>query len=189
MKVVIVHGFNPRDKDRLNSENYVPQNVKNWIPWIKEKLGEKGIECITPLMPESWTPDYNKWKQEFEKIPIDEESILVGTSAGGAFLIRWLGEIGKKVKKLILVAPAKFSEGRVYNSFYDFEISEEITNNTRKIIIFESSNDSENIIKAGKIYSEKLRVKPIILEGKGHFTERGMGTNEFPELLEEIMKE
>ena len=64
-KVIIVHGSNPRDEDRLDSPDYVPQNVKNWIPWLKSNLEEKSYEVYNPLMPNSWNPDYEEWKDEF----------------------------------------------------------------------------------------------------------------------------
>jgi hypothetical protein len=79
MKVVIVHGSNPRDEFRLDSSEYIPQNVKNWIPWIKNKLEEKGIECINPLMPKSWAPiyKYKEWKEEFEEINLNAEKLIL----------------------------------------------------------------------------------------------------------------
>lgn len=190
MNVIIVHGSNPRDKYKLDSKEYTPQNIKNWIFWIKKKLEEKEIRCFAPLMPKSWEPTYEEWKKEFEKPPIDENSILIGTSAGGAFLVRWLGETEQKIRKLILVAPAKTArEGDDFlKELYNFEINKNIINNIKEIILFESTNDHERILNAGKIYSKELGVNPRILENKGHFTEKGMGTEEFPELLEEVLK-
>ncbi|MCW8966697.1 MAG: class I tRNA ligase family protein, partial [Candidatus Pacearchaeota archaeon] len=105
--VVIVHGVNPKDEHRVGTKDYTPQNVKNWLPWIKEELEKKEFNVFTPLMPESWAPNYKKWKNEFEKISVDENSVLIGYSAGGAFLVRWLSETKTKIKKIILVAPAK----------------------------------------------------------------------------------
>jgi hypothetical protein len=81
MKVIIVHGSNRRDREKL-AEGYLPQNKRGWFGWIKEELDKKDIECVTPLMPENWAPVYEKWKERFEKIEISEEDILIGTSAG-----------------------------------------------------------------------------------------------------------
>lgn len=187
MKVVIVHGSNLRELEKLE-EGWPQQNERNWIPWIREELKSRVVECITPLMPESWAPVYEKWKKEFEKIKINEEDILVGTSAGGAFLVQWLIDTNKKIKKLILVAPAKVSENPLYLSLYGFKFQKNILENVKKIVLIESDNDGENILKAGKIYSKELRVEPIVLKGKGHFLEKQMGTKEFPELLEKILE-
>jgi predicted alpha/beta hydrolase family esterase len=104
---------------------------------------------------------------------------------------RWLGETGKKIKKLILVAPAIVNKRKEYwelEKFYDFKINFGIKERVEEIILIESDNDGEGILESGKIYSRELKVKPIILHKRGHFTERGMGTREFPELLEKIIE-
>ncbi|MCK5624479.1 alpha/beta hydrolase [Candidatus Pacearchaeota archaeon] len=188
MKVVIIHG-SPKSEEMAKES---PQNKAHWIYWIKNKLENQGIKTYTPLMPICWKPTYQEWKEEFEKIPIDEETILIGHSAGGAFLTKWLGETNEKIKKLILVAPAIINlkkEVWELDKFYDFEINKNLQNNVKEIILIESDNDSESILESCKIYSEMLNIKPIVLKNKGHFTERGMGTKEFPELLEEVLKE
>jgi predicted alpha/beta hydrolase family esterase len=190
MKVVIVHGSNLKDRENMIKYNLPPQNERDWIGWIKEELKKKEIECVAPLMPENWAPVYEKWKEEFEKIDIKENDILVGWSSGGAFLTRWLGETNIKIKKLILVAPAialdNLEEG-IMKKFHNFEINSKLEEMIDEIILIESDNDSEAILEAGKIYSKKLNIEPIVLHAKGHFTGHKMG-REFPELLEEILK-
>ena len=187
-KVVIVHGAGSKTIEDRKKLSLPLQNKGHWIPWTKEKLEEKGYEVYNPLMPEDWYPNYYEWKEEFEKISIDEETILVGTSAGGAFLVRWLGDTKKKVKKLILIAPIKISDEHLYlKDFLDFKIEQEVKRSVEKIIIFTSDNDIKVILESVKIYHEKLGGKLIELPGRGHFTEKHMGTNEFPELLEAVL--
>ena len=77
MKVVIVHGSNANDRENMIKYNLPPQNERDWIGWMKEELGKKGIECVAPLMPQNWAPVYEKWKEEFEKIKIGEEDIVI----------------------------------------------------------------------------------------------------------------
>jgi len=128
MKVIIVHGSNKNDKENIKKYNLSQQNERDWIGWLKEELQKIKINCFNPLMPKNWAPDYNEWKEEFEKIEVDGESILVGHSLGGTFLVRWLGETKQKIKKLILVAPAKVfhKNGDLLANFYNFEIDETI---------------------------------------------------------------
>ena len=189
MNVIIIHGSNPRDKEKL-SKGEPPQNEKHWIPWVKEKLKEKGIKVYTPLMPENWNPKYKDWRKEFEKLDINKNTILIGHSAGGAFLVRWIADTKTKIKKLILVAPAKiFDLGHEYlKDLCDFEINKEILDLAREIVILISDNESEGIKRAVEIYSKELDIKPIELKGKGHFIFKHTGTKEFPELLKEILK-
>ena len=188
MNCIIVHGCPSNIEKAMNPEERTYD--KHWIPWLKKELEEKGIKTSVPLMPTPWEPDYNKWRKEFEKISINEESVLVGHSCGSSFLVRWLGETETRVKKLILVAPSKISEGRrdLLNNLYDFDINENIKNRIGEIIIFVSDDDYEDIIKSAELYHKKLEGKLIELNGRGHFTLGDMGTKEFPELLEEILK-
>lgn len=125
-----------------------------------------------------------------DKINVNKKSILVGHSCGGAFLVRWLGETKKRTKKLILVAPAKMLESmpEKYFDFYNFETDLSITNRVNEIVIFVSDNEGEGIRKAVKRYSKEFNIQPREIKGKGHFLLKHMGTEEFPELLSEIIK-
>ena len=137
MKVVIVHGSNPKGKENL-ARGEPNLNEKHWLPWLKEKLEEKGIEVFNPLMPEHWNPSYSEWKKEFEKLVLDYDTILIGHSAGAGFLTRWIQETGKKFRKLILVAPGRVvDENNLYlKAFYGPELDEKIKDNFEEIVIF-----------------------------------------------------
>jgi len=141
-------------------------------------------------MPHPWCPIYEEYKKEFEKLDINENSILVGTSCGASFLVRWLGETDRKINKLILVAPWKEDnhEEKEKSDFYNFTVDEDIKNNVKEITIFTSDNEKEIGKKTVKLFSEKLNGKIIEIKGYGHYLEKHMGTNEFPELLNEILK-
>ncbi|HED38653.1 MAG TPA: hypothetical protein ENI76_10500, partial [Ignavibacteria bacterium] len=64
-KCIIIHGC-PSDAEKaMNPETRTYD--KHWIPWAKKELTAKNIETETPLMPSPWEPDYEKFKNEFEK--------------------------------------------------------------------------------------------------------------------------
>jgi len=179
MNCIIVHGGNvEKDKDYN----------KHWIPWIKKRLEEKNIKVDTPLMPVDSHATYEDWKKIFRILQVNNDSILVGHSRGGAFLVRWLGETRKKVKKLILVAPCKIATVDYKKTFYDFEINPELKNLVEEIILFYSNNDEEDILESIKNYHEVIGGKLIELKDKGHFIGKEMETEGFPELLEEVLK-
>ncbi len=195
MKVVIVHGC-PSNKEKSMNEKTRTYD-KHWIPWIKGKLEEKNIPVETPLMPEPWEPDYNKFKEVFDKLEINEESILVGHSCGCAFLVRWLGETKNKIKKLILVAPWKFADKEKFENkeilkmrkkFYDYEISDSIKDNVKEVIIFTSNDEEEMGKESARVFNKALGGKIINLEDYGHYCFGDMGTNEFHKLLEKILE-
>lgn len=185
---IIVHGSLVRDK--RGDKDYIPESEGNWIGWLKKRLEDIGIRSYNPQMPESWKPKYEEWKKEFEKLEVNEDTILIGHSAGGAFLVRWLGGTGKKVKKLILVAAAKTfdEEHKRLKELSDFNINSNIKNNVGEVIIFVSDNDIDIIKESAKIYEKALNAKLIEFHGKGHFSLGDLGTEEFPELLEEVLK-
>jgi len=188
--VIIVHGSNQKEREKLKGGS-PPQNERNWLPWIKKELEKKGIKCEIPLMPESWAPKYKDWKKELEKLKIDENSVLIGHSAGGAFLVRWLGETKKEIRKLILVSPGKAAGWHM--SYIDDLYGNKTYENLQKfvdeeIILFTAKDDYKHHITNAYNYAKELPAKVLCFEkGFGHFVEKSMGTQEFPELLERII--
>lgn len=183
---IIIHGC-PSTKESLidvSERTY----YKHWIPWLREKLLEKGVPTQTPLMPEPWIPDYEKYKDEFEKHNVNENTVLVGHSCGAAFLVRWLGDTKKKIKKLTLVAPWKIPKAGdlIKEKFYNFPIDETIKSRVGEIVMFTSDNEKLGGSESIAIYHKALGGKIITLSGRGHFILEDMGTVEFPELLKEI---
>lgn len=186
--VIAVHGC-PSDRER--SLDPVSRTYdKHWMPWLKKELDAKGISNHFPLMPKPWSPHYESYKKAFEKVPIDESSVLIGHSCGCAFLVRWLGESKQRVKGLILVAPWKIPDGIdiARKEFYGYPIDESIRDRVGKIILFTSDNEQEDGKKSVVLFHDALGGTIIDLPHHGHYTLRGMGTPEFPELLAEIVK-
>ena len=161
---------------------------KHWIPWVKEQCIRWGIETETPRMPSPWEPDYEKFKTEFEKYRVDENTLLIGHSCGCAFLVRWLGESKKKTAKLILVAPWKIPDKDDKNrkEFYTYDIDPSLKNRVGRIIFFTSDNEELNGKRSLEMFQTVIGGKVIELKGRGHYCFDDMGTEEFPELVYEI---
>ncbi len=186
MNCIIIHGCPSKKEDLIDIRK---MNAKHWIPWVKKQLADKGIKTETPLMPKPWKRNYNAWKKEFEKYEINENSILIGHSCGCGFLVRWLGETKKRIKKLILVAPWKICDenDKIKKDFYDFEIDKTIIDRVNEIIMFTSNNEVDDGKKSLKIYSDALNGKVIELKNQGHYTFNDMKTTKFQELIKEII--
>lgn len=167
---------------------------KHWIPWTREQLLKKEIPTEVPLMPEPWVPDYEKFKKEFEKYEVNENTILIGHSCGCAFLVRWLGETKKNIKKLILVAPWKIvKQGepeitKIKEKYYNFPINETIPSRVDEIVMFTSDTERPAGHESIDIYRKVLGGRIISLPNRGHFILEDMRTVEFPELIEEVIK-
>ncbi|MFC1710636.1 alpha/beta hydrolase [Nanoarchaeota archaeon] len=186
MNCIIVHGS--PTSDRTKDPDYIPGDKGHWLPWLKEELEKRGIKTYVPFMPTSWDPKYNEWKEVFDKFPIDENSILIGHSAGGAFLVRWLGETNKKIKKLILVSPGKVIKRDSLRDLYSFKTNTKIKENMGKIIIMTADDDIEYHIPNAYEYQKEIGGEVIKFgKGYGHFTEKRMGTKQFPELLNKVI--
>jgi len=187
-KVILLHGC-PDDEEKAMSPETRTYD-KHWIPWTIEQLSSHRIEAKNPSMPEPWHPDYEKFKQEFEKNVIDEDTILVGHSCGCSFLVRWLGDTKKKISKLILVAPWKipYRENKMDINFYTYPVDETITDRVGEIVMFTADNEHVDGKKSLQIFHDALGGQIIELKNHGHYTLGMMGTEEFPELLETILK-
>ena len=188
MKAIIIHG-GPDEEERMLPPEKRSYD-KNWMPWIKKQLEAEGWEVKLPHMPNPWEPKYEEYKKEFEKLNIDENTILIGHSRGCAFLVRWLGDSKQKVRKLILVAPWKVAEegNEFKKTFYEFNIDSSVKNNVQEIIMFTSDDEVEDGKKSLEIYKKALGGNIIELKDHGHYTLSCMGTEEFPELLKKILK-
>ena len=185
--VYVIHGC-PSDAEKAMN----PQTrtyVKHWIPWITRELSQRGIKVETPHMPNPWEPDYDAFKREFEKYPVTKSSILFGHSCGCAFLVRWLGESKQNIDTLILVAPWKVAEkdDSFRKSFYEYAIDESIRSRVKRVVIFTADDEEQDGKESAKIFHEALGGEVIELQGRGHYTIRDMGTEEFPELLAQIV--
>ena len=184
--VIIVHGANDSEKSAFEGGR---ENTRHWFPWIRKELGNRKIVFSNELYPQDWKPDYKEWKIIFEKNKIDENTILVGHSLGCGFILRWLAENKKKVKKIILVAPYVLDSPELpdLKEMVSFDFDSSLNSLSEELIVFSSENDYPFILKSVKEINKTLKVRQVLFKDKGHFTLGDMGKEEFPELLYEII--
>jgi predicted alpha/beta hydrolase family esterase len=189
---IIIHGM-PSKEDYFNPKGDSQSNC-HWLPWIQKQLTDRSILAQTPEMPEPYEPNYQKWKSVFEQFRINEETILIGHSCGGGFLVRWLSENNVKVGKVFLVAPwigfdPNDAWTKLTGDFFIFDIDSELVKKTNGVTIFVSSDDDKEILTVADVL--KKNIKGCLVQefsDKGHFTYGDMRTREFPELLQEIVQ-
>src|SRR3989344_2317222 len=184
---IVIHGCPSDEEKAMNPETRT--YAKHWIPWIKRELAARGIPTEPPLMPNPWQPVYEDFKKDFEKYPVSKDTILIGHSCGCSFLVRWLGDTKQKIKKLILVAPWKIepSASDFKKAFYEFVIDEGIKDRVGKIVLFTADDEEEDGKRGLQMFHQALGGKVIELKGRGHYVLGDMGTEEFPELLEQAL--
>ena len=186
---IILHGT--CDEEEYYSPEYPSASNFHWLPWLSKQLLVKDIHAVTPEMPYGYMPNYAVWKQEFERFDITPETILVGHSCGGGFLVRWLSENkDKKVGKVVLVAPwldPNKTKGED-NDFFDFTMDSYLVSRTQGVTIFNSDDDMEAVHTSVKQIVDTITdVKLVEFEKKGHFCLNDLGGEAFPELLEETL--
>lgn len=174
------------DKD-LHYDPEFPNNSENyWFSWLKRQLIVEDIQADTIEPPLPFQPRYELWKKEFERFDIFPETILVGHSCGGGFLLRYLSENKDiKVGKVILVAPwiNPFANPKSDTAdFFEFDIDADMVSRTDGISIFISNDDDSSVVKTVKIVESKVKDLEIRrFADRGHFT-----TKTFPELTKSI---
>lgn len=184
---IILHGM-PSKEEYFNPDS-PSQSNKHWLPWIQRKLILGGVLAQAVEMPEPYEPDYEKWKSVFEQFKIDEDTMLIGHSCGGGFLVRWLSENNVKVNKVALVAPWLEPEKTINSDFFKFEINPQISSNTAGLNVIYSTDDYPDILESIDILKSKLKGAQFQeLTGRGRFTFSDMKTEKFPELADFLLK-
>lgn len=195
INVILLHGIWPEKIDgKLIADIPLcnPNNEGNWMGWTKKRLEAQGYQATCPVISDAWNAPYEQWKTELDKTRIDENTILVGWSAGAGVFLRYLGETGKKIKRLILIAPgflpAKTPSQDFPNSknFYPSQISPNLKDQIKdRVVVFASNDPYEGVLRSIASCSELFNAKIIQFENFGHFS---FLIKELPELLEEIVK-
>ena len=191
-QVILIHGL--PDKEEVLGDVWPSPSNAHWFPWIQKQLTRQDILCQALEMPRSYDPIYKDHEQVLNQMDISNETILVGHSCGGGFLLRYLSEHHNlKPKKVILVAPwldleNYLKELNPNSDYFDFVIDTSILERTDLYCMY-SNDDGNSILDSVKIIREKIpNIKVVAFNNKGHFTEPDLGSKEFPELLELILK-
>ncbi|MFA5109472.1 MAG: alpha/beta fold hydrolase [Patescibacteria group bacterium] len=184
---IIIHGT--CGQEEYFSDKYPSLSNSHWLPWLQKQLLINDIFTQTPEMPEAYRPDYEKWSREFIRLEVNENTVLVGHSCGGGFLLRWLSENKIKIKKLILVAPWLDPRRDKTISFFDFEIDQNIKERIGEIHLLVSKDDEADILESVAIIKNSIAdITYHEFINHGHFCFNDMKTDKFPELLSYILE-
>ncbi len=164
-----------------------------WLPSIKNFLERNGYEVWVPLLPDTDVPDLKKWLPVvLEQGKFSAETILIGHSAGGPFVLSILQNIGVQIHKAVLVAgygklKNENDNPLILQDSYDWQ---KIKQNVKDIIFINSADDPWGCNdKEGLNLFAHLGGTLIIREGEGH-----MGSDSFKQpytnfpLLEKLLE-
>lgn len=189
MNAILVPGR--PDKDEHYDSKRPSNSEDHWFSWLKRQLILKDIHANAIEPPFPYRPRYDEWLKEFERFEIEPDTILVGHSCGGGFLVRYLSEHKElHVGKVVLVAPWTNPDNYEVSDtadFFEFEIDPDFPERTKSTSVFISSDDEPSVVKTVEILKDKVHNLDIHqYTDKGHFTLNALGTAEFPDLLKAI---
>jgi len=140
-------------RDDISQYNYVilhgytGRNDKNFIPWLKHELEQRGAKVQAPQLPNTDNPtEVEQVQYVLDHVQFDENTVLIGHSLGGLVAMRVLEKLPHKIHHLVLVAPS------VLPQFYDKDYEIDAATGERKRFIDHFSYDFD----FGKISSQAV---------------------------------
>jgi len=146
-----------------------------WFPWLREQLEGHGFKVSALQMPNADAPDLNVWTQfAFDNLSFDEETLLIGHSAGCPTTLSILNRLTRPIKRAILVAGFirldKMEDDNVMlidNQNPDWD---KIKTNGHEFFFFNSDNDPWGCTHLqGEELRRRLGGTLIVRTGEGHF--------------------
>ncbi|MDR1337561.1 MAG: hypothetical protein LBJ73_00855 [Rickettsiales bacterium] len=185
---IIIHGILETREELFDS----PVSASNfsWLPGVQRQLVQRGILTQTPEMPTPYMPDvdFDGWVAVFEQFNIGRDTLLIGHSAGGGFLLKYLS-LNPQINpgRLILVAPWLDIDAEHPTFFQNFDLDIDLPKRINRIDVLYSTDDMNIIIKSidkiKKVYGNRINYHEF--SDRGHFDEIDTG-KDFPELLDVI---
>ncbi len=150
-----------------------------WFPSIKQFLEIHGYEVWAPQLPDADHPAIDKWLPVALQGKFNEETIIIGHSAGAPLVLSVLENIQVKVHKAILIAGFarrlridKDKPQAILQADYDWD---KIRTNVQDLILLNSDNDPWTIDDEEGLYLwRKLGGTLILRQDEGH-----MGSDSF----------
>lgn len=153
---------------------------ESWLPWIKEKLLEKGFDVIVPAMPDTANPTYQKWVPYLTEIVSNPSAndYFVGHSLGCITILRYIEtlEDNQNVGGVVLVAgfghdlDYKGYKGELSSFFKDPINWEKIKRHCPKFVAIHSDDDPWVPLEHNQLFQEKVGAKAIIEHKMKHFS-------------------
>jgi serine hydrolase len=126
----------------LHGTSCIPDSF--WQPSIKSFLEKNGYKVSVPLLPDADIPDLEKWLPvALKNCNYNEDSIIIGHSAGGPLVLSVLENINVQIHKAILVAGYARKKGDekpelILQDKYNWK---KIKSNVKDLIFINSDND------------------------------------------------
>lgn len=169
---------------------------ENWFPWMKQELKQKGCSVFVPQFPSppvipakisEWFDVLKNYEQS-----IDENTIIIGHSLGGKFLLRILEKLEHPIKAAFFVGTPigvpPIANNERDNAFtgnnFDWDT---IKKKAQYFAVFQSDNDPYVGLDNGKELAKNLAVELSFVPNAGHFNTKA-GYTKFEALRDKILE-
>jgi uncharacterized protein len=145
----------------------------NWYPWLKNQLSWRGYDVTVPELPESDAPDIDRYWDALQSYDFDEETVIVGHGSGAVMALACLHRLPRtsKIRLVVCVAPFYRDSGLnaagLFTEEYDWQ---KIRRQADRIEVVWSDTDPYVEREQIDVVTEKLGIRPHIIEGAGHFS-------------------
>ena len=134
--------------------------------------------------------NYKNWSNEFKKLPIDDNTVIVAHSVAPVFVCKFLVEYQIKVKKLIFVCGFNNYLGidpdfDAVNKPMFMDDCSKVKNCCSEIICYYSDNDPYVSFSKEKEFADAVASTQYVISGGGHLNAES-GYTKFEEILKSI---
>jgi len=168
---------------------------ENWFPWLKTELENHDIAVTVPEFPTPKGQSFDAWLEIMKPYQnaITPDTLLIGHSLGGLFLLRYLEQLEHPVAASIFVAasagvkPIKFYEADAAFSdgfAFNWGVIRRVAGN---VAVFHSDDDPYVSLGNGELIADKLDADLAVIQHAGHFN-ASSGYISFPQLLESVLE-
>lgn len=173
MRVVLIHGYKSGPD-------------KHFFPWLTRELRDRRFDVVAPELPDPENPDRDAWTKAVldAAAPVDNETIIVGHSLGGATALRFLeaAEARTTPHAMILVATPWMIRDERFRGFFLSELDFEVLMwRASKFAVIHAKDDAIIPVDHGRKYASALHARLVETETGGHFQ-----GEEYPVILETI---
>jgi uncharacterized protein len=161
MKFILIHGYKSGPK-------------LNFWPWLIDELKKRGHEVVAPQLPDAENPDEQAWTEALleEVKNVDDETIVIGHSLGGAMALRFLEAVEARStpKACLLISTPWMIQSDKFRGFFMSELDFEVLMwKVSRFALLHSKDDDVIPFDHAQKYEKVLHAKLHETEEAGHF--------------------
>lgn len=166
---------------------YKATPASGFFPWLHDELRRRGHDVLVANLPNPEAPERDEWnKALLDQVgAVDDETIILGHSLGGAAALRFLeaAEAFSTPHALVLISTPWMIGSEQFRGFFMSELDYEVLMwKASKIAVIHAKDDPTIPFDHAEKYAKVLHARLISSETGGHF----QGT-EYPVILDTVL--